>query len=217
MHNLYVLSKYLLNLFGRHCAVKKMDAKELAIQYAIDDLMTGVHKSQRKAAQAHGVARSTLQERLNGRQCHAVAHQDQQRLTPEQEDFMADWILSEHSSTRSPSRHRVRETATWILGMNGDYRPLGKLWVSNFVARHPHVTHALSRSAETFKIATTGRASVRDLLELSRCTRVELGLSYRDLLGISEAKVARKVRTKDQTVAAYFGSVSLHGVRIGSA
>ena len=71
----------------------KMDSKELSIQNAIADLDSSVFTSERAAARWHGVARSTLQGRRAGQQPHAIAHSNQQRLTPEQERFLADWIL----------------------------------------------------------------------------------------------------------------------------
>ncbi|KAH6612997.1 hypothetical protein C7974DRAFT_290663, partial [Boeremia exigua] len=49
-----------------------MDAREAAIQSAICDLNSGVSTSQRKAARAYGVTRSSLQERLKGRQPNAI-------------------------------------------------------------------------------------------------------------------------------------------------
>ena len=55
-----------------------MGSKEEAIQSATRDLESGVFKSQRKAAQAYGVARSILQGRLQGQQPHAIAHSNQQ-------------------------------------------------------------------------------------------------------------------------------------------
>jgi hypothetical protein len=103
-----------------------MDPRELAIQSAIADLNSGVFTSQRKAAKAWGVPRSTLQERLHGRQPNAIAHSNQQRLTPEQEHFLVEWILEEDSRAQPPSHPRVREMATRILTMNGDYEPLGQ-------------------------------------------------------------------------------------------
>ncbi|KAF2277128.1 uncharacterized protein EI97DRAFT_351311, partial [Westerdykella ornata] len=55
--------------------------------------------SQRKAASSYGIPESTLRGRLRGQQPHATAHQNQQRLTPEQEAFLVDWILDEDSHT----------------------------------------------------------------------------------------------------------------------
>jgi transposase len=104
-----------------------MDPRELAIQSAICDLNAGVFTSQRKAAKAYGVPRSTLQERINGRQPNAIAHQQQQRLTPEQERFLVDWILDEDLRAQPPSHPRVRDMATRILHINSNYEPLGQL------------------------------------------------------------------------------------------
>jgi hypothetical protein len=85
-----------------------MDPREVAYNNAIRDLNVGVFKSQRQAAKAH-----------------AIAHQQQQRLTLEQEAFLVDWILDEDSRAQPPSHPRVREMATRLLRMNGDYEPLG--------------------------------------------------------------------------------------------
>ena len=67
-----------------------MDACETAIQSAIKDLKSGVFTSQRKAAAAYSIPHTLLQARLAGHATHAIAHQHQQQLTPEQEDFVVD-------------------------------------------------------------------------------------------------------------------------------
>jgi len=171
----------------------RMDPKELAIQSAIADVESGV--SQRKAADYNGVARSTLQERLNGRQGHAIAHQDQQRLTPEQEDFLADWIISEDARNQAPSPQRIRQMAARIICMSGDREPLGQLWVAHFVRRHPRVTCVFGRSARSTKSTTAGFDPITALLKLSECTQVELGLQYGDLRGLDDSSTAQNVRT----------------------
>ncbi|KAH6643497.1 hypothetical protein C7974DRAFT_289094, partial [Boeremia exigua] len=103
-----------------------MDPKEFAIQCAIADLNSGVFTSRRKAAEWYGIAESTLRGRQQGQQPHAIAHQQQQRLTPEQEAFLVDWILDEDSRAQPPSHPRVRKMATRLLRMNGDHQPLGQ-------------------------------------------------------------------------------------------
>jgi len=52
-----------------------MDPREHAIQLAISDLSAGIYSSQRAAAKAYGIPRSTLQERLKGRTSSALSHQ----------------------------------------------------------------------------------------------------------------------------------------------
>ena len=178
-----------------------MDARELAIQAAINDLRTGVFTSQRKAAAAYGVPRSSLQERINGRQPNAIAHSNQQRLTPEQEAFLVDWILDEDSRAQAPSHPRVREMATRILHMNGDYAPLGQLWVPHFIARNPRVASIVGRTIESTRTTAASYETVRAFLELFERTRIELGIQYEDIWNMDETGVALGVCTNAQVLA----------------
>jgi hypothetical protein len=125
-----------------------MTPREVAIQNAIRDLESGVYTSVRAASNAWGVPRSTLRGRVAGAQSHAIAHQQQQRLTPEQEEFLVNWILDEHLLAQPPTYSRMREMAARILHMNGDDAPLGHLWVSHFLQRNPRVHSIVGRSIE---------------------------------------------------------------------
>lgn len=158
-----------------------MDPNELAIQSAIGDLRSGVYTSLRKAACAHNVPRSTLQDRLQGRQSHATAHQHQQRLTPEQEDFIADWILDRDSRDQTASRTQIRELVTQILCMKGEYEPLGQLWIHHFFARHPRVAVVAGRNIKNTMSLSAGHATIQGFLEASDCTRVELDIRCEDV------------------------------------
>ncbi|KAJ8115538.1 hypothetical protein OPT61_g2826 [Boeremia exigua] len=179
----------------------KMNTRELTIQAAIDDLRAGVFTSQRKAAAAYGVPRSTLQERINGRQPNAIAHSNQQRLTPEQEAFLVDWILDEDSRAQPPSHPRVREMATRILHMNGDYEPLGQLWVPHFINRNPRVASIVGRTIGSARSTAASYETIRAFLELFERTRVELGIHYEDIWNMDETGVALGVCTNAQVLA----------------
>ncbi|XPS75829.1 hypothetical protein M3J07_007895 [Ascochyta lentis] len=158
-----------------------MDAREAAIQLAIHDLNSGVFTSQRKAAKAYGVPRSSLQERLKGRQPNAIAHHQQQQLTQEQERFLVEWILEEDLRAQPPSHPRVREMASQILQMNRDHAPLGQLWVPHFIARNPQVASIVRRTIETARTTGAQYETVRAFLELFERTRIELGIQYEDI------------------------------------
>jgi hypothetical protein len=178
-----------------------MDPREVAIQAAISDLISGVYTSQRKAAKAWGVPRSTLQERINGRQPNAIAHSNQQRLTPEQERFLVEWILEEDSRAQPPSHPRVREMATRILHMNGDYEPLGQLWVPHFITRNPRVASIVGRTIESARTTAASQDTIRAFLELFERTRIELGIQYEDMWNMDETGCALGVCTNSQVVA----------------
>ena len=78
-----------------------MDAREVALQSAINDLNIGVYTSQRAAAKAYGIPQSTLATRIQGVTNRRVSHQHRQRLSPLQEDFLVDWILKEDEIGRA--------------------------------------------------------------------------------------------------------------------
>ena len=110
-----------------------MDFREDIIQVAIADLHAGTYASVRAAAKAYGLPKSTLQRYYNGGTTRVISHQHRQRLTPSQEDFLAQWILDEDKRGRPPTRARVREMATRILLMNEDTNKLGKDWIPSFL------------------------------------------------------------------------------------
>ncbi|OAG25991.1 hypothetical protein CC77DRAFT_1015329 [Alternaria alternata] len=39
--------------------------------------------------------------------------------------------------------------ATRLLRMNGDYEPLGQLWIPHFIARNPRVASIVGRTIES--------------------------------------------------------------------
>ena len=53
--------------------------------------------SKRKLARQHGIAESTLRDRLKGVKPHQIAHVLQQKLTSKQEDALAHWAILMHS------------------------------------------------------------------------------------------------------------------------
>ena len=59
----------------------------------------------------------------------------EQRLTPEQEDSLVDWIIDEDTGAQPPSHGCVCEMVLRILRMNGDHKSFDCLWVTNFLRR----------------------------------------------------------------------------------
>jgi hypothetical protein len=178
-----------------------MENREVATQSAIADLNSGVFTSQRQVARAYGIPRSTLQGRLEGRTNRVVAHHHQQRLTPEQEDFIVQWILEEGSRVLPLSHARVREMATRVLRMNGDHERLGQLWISNFLSRQPRVTSIVGRPIEAPRAEAASPAKIRAFLELFERTRIELNIRLEDIWNMDETGIALGVCTNSQVTA----------------
>ena len=67
-----------------------MTDREFKIQQAIANYNASVFPSKRAAAKAYSVLRSTMSDRENGRNPPAIAHAQEQRLTPDQEKRLVD-------------------------------------------------------------------------------------------------------------------------------
>jgi hypothetical protein len=163
---------------------------EESMQSAVADIRNGVFTSIRACAKAYGVPRSTLTDRLAHRDTLAITHQRQQRLTPEQEAFIVDWILIEDSAGCPPTHARVRDMAARVLAMNGDTAPLGKKWVSGFLQRNPRVASRIGRSIERARSAAANQEDVRAFLDLYNTTCKQLSIPPADTWNIDETGIA---------------------------
>jgi hypothetical protein len=178
-----------------------MANREFLIQSAIADLDAGIFSSQRQACRAYNIPESTLRGRRAGQQRHAIAHQQQQRLTPEQEQFLVDWIIDEDLRAHPPSHGRVREMATRILRMNNDHEPLGHLWVTNFLRRNPRVHSVVGRSIEASRAEAATPELIRDFLELFERTRLRLNIPPEAIWNMDETGLALGVCNNSQVIA----------------
>jgi hypothetical protein len=178
-----------------------MDAREAALQSAISDLNTGVYSSQRAAAKAYGIPRSTLSTRLNGVTNRRISHQHRQRLTPLQEDFLVDWILEEDARGYPPPHARAREMANRILRMNGDAQPVGKLWVSHFIKRQPRVASVIGRKIDAQRVEASTSDQLRAFLEHYEQTRERLGIQAENTYNMDETGIALGVCTNTRVLA----------------
>ena len=158
-----------------------MGDREAAIQAAISDINAGVFLSQRAAAKAYNIPQSTISTRIRGRQSNQASHVYQQRLTPEQEDFLVQWILEEDARAFPPSHARAREIANRILQMNRDHRPLGKHWMAAFLKRNPRVASVVGRKIEAARAEGATPVQIRAFLKLFERTRTRLGIRAEDI------------------------------------
>ena len=79
----------------------------------------------RRAARKFHIPYPTLRGRLSGRLPHAVAHQDQQRLSMAQEDELADWILFQASLGNAPTYAQIKDLAQRIAIERDDEIKIG--------------------------------------------------------------------------------------------
>jgi hypothetical protein len=178
-----------------------MDTREESIQAAIRDLNSGVFHSQRAAAKAYNIPQATFSKRVRGTQNSQTSHVYQQRLTPEQEEFLVQWILEEDARAFPPSHARAREMANRILRMNGDHRPVGKHWMAAFLKRNPRVASIVGRKIEAARAEGATPVQIRAFLELFERVRVRLGIQVEDTWNMDETGKALGVCANTRVLA----------------
>ncbi|KAI1000249.1 hypothetical protein K3495_g7947 [Podosphaera aphanis] len=178
-----------------------MDPREHANQEAIRGFENGTSTSLRKAAIALNVPRSTIHSRMLGYHSHAIAHKHRQRLSPEQEESLKEWIIIEDSRFQPPWHPRVKDMAARTLRENGDHEPLGKRWLQHFIARNPSVSSMVSRKIDSLRASPANPDNIRAFLELFERTRTQLRVHQEDIWNMDETGLALGVCTNTQVVA----------------
>ncbi|KAI0996446.1 hypothetical protein K3495_g11735, partial [Podosphaera aphanis] len=167
-----------------------MNARETAINSAINDLNARIFLSQRAAAKEYKIPESTLRSRMKGRTNSQLSHQFQQRLTKEQEKMLVEWILDLDARGYPPFFHRAREMASQIMLMNGDQNPAGKLWLPHFIKRNPSITSVFGRKIEVTRANVATPERIRAFLELFESTRRRLNVQTANIWNMDETGVA---------------------------
>ena len=125
------------------------------LQDALDAIANGL--SVKKASQEWGIPRTSIRNRLSGRQPTNKAFSSFQRLSPIQEALLTSWILTQGALGLPPTHTQVRVFAERILRAQGDTQPLGKRWMSAFLDRNPSIKtmRSISMDSKRMNGATT--------------------------------------------------------------
>ena len=89
-----------------------------------------------------------------------------QRLSPEQEKHLANWVLRQEALNYAPTHAQVRVIATNVLKRAGDNKPLGKKWTTHFLNRHPELKTKLGRQTDWERINAATLANITRLFDL---------------------------------------------------
>ena len=119
----------------------------------------------RAAAETHGIAFSTLRDRIQGATTRVQSHTAQQLLTPIDKKAVLRWIADLENTKFPPRIDHVRQAATLLAG-----KPPGKNWITRFLNRHPHLAAKLTSPIEKDRVEAMTAEIVRrhfgDLLKL---------------------------------------------------
>ncbi len=92
-----------------------------------------------KLARQHDISKSTLTNRINDRKAASARNQHFQRLSPEEEAAIRDWILR-LQTWGWPSRvKQVRSIAKELLIKRGDNKSVEVNWPQKFLKRHSQI------------------------------------------------------------------------------
>ena len=94
------------------------------LQNALADIRAGMTAA--KAARVWNVPRTTLRHRFRGTEPLKIAKAHCQRLSPSQEDSLAEWIRIQGTIGCPPTHATIRFIASRVIANDGDPRPLGK-------------------------------------------------------------------------------------------
>ena len=128
---------------------------EQDVAYALNDIKNG--KSLRQASREWGVPLSTLQNRNNGSEHHIIAAQNQQKLSPNQEDHLSNWVLTQEALGVPVTHSQIKDFASRLLKIKGDTEKLGKRWIEGFLRRNPILRTKRARNIDSVQVngATT--------------------------------------------------------------
>jgi hypothetical protein len=95
-------------------------------------------------ARKFSVSCCTLSDRLCGAHSNHEAHMDKQRLTPEQEEKLVEWIIDWRRNGVGITHQMVGLMVTTIICVNGNNQPVGQHWISHFIQRHERLKTTVS-------------------------------------------------------------------------
>jgi 4-hydroxybenzoate polyprenyltransferase len=131
-------------------------------QYTEQDLLTALSdvrngKSLKLASREWGVPFSTLRDRNQGSESHTFAAESQQRLSKIQEEHLSTWVLAQEALGVPLTHGQIREFASRLLVIKGDYKKLGKRWIEGFLRRNPILRTKRARNIDSARVnsATT--------------------------------------------------------------
>lgn len=91
------------------------------------------------SAEDWDVPSSILQDRLKGLESNPTEQTQRQRLTPEQEEKLASWFVTQRALGLPLTDRHLKEFAQRTVARDGDNQPIGPNWITGFLQRHPDV------------------------------------------------------------------------------
>ena len=170
---------------AKEAAIKKEEALQKAVEEFQQTRSLPSAPSQGLLANKHGVARSTLQARINGRTSKIKSAGQQQKIHPDEEQLLVDYLQETACRGFPDTFKRATSRANEILRMrSGDpSAAVGKHWLDWFMDRHHDVLRCYwSTTLTTVRGGALNNNVVDDWFELLQKTITDHGIEQECIL-----------------------------------
>jgi len=187
--------------------------QEGRILLAIQAIKNQEFSSIREAARVFNVTRSTLQNRILGRQNRAISRANSHKLTEIEEESLKKWILSIDARGAAPRPSTVREMANLLLESRGitPVLSVGKNWVTKYVKRHSELSSRFSRRYNYERAKCEDPKIISEWFSLVQKTIDENGIDPDDVYNFDETGFAMGLTATARVItrAEYYGRRAL--------
>lgn len=143
-------------------------------------------QSIRAAAKTYDVPYTTLYHRIHGMASRRDSIPNSQKLTPEEELAIVQYILDLDSRGFPPRPQYVQEMADLLL-TERDALPVGKNWTSTFIKRRPELKTKFSRKYDYKRAQCEDPIIIGAWFKLVRNTIAKYGIVEEDIYNFDEA------------------------------
>jgi DDE superfamily endonuclease/Tc5 transposase DNA-binding domain len=175
---------------------------EQTIQDAVNAYKNGKFPSIRQTADAFCLAYPTLRRRLQTTQgSRHEASTKRQKLSPIQEQYLAQWITDEDRCARAPSHAMVRQMAECLARENGDNEPCGKNWIDGFLRRNPTISTMVGHSIEATRVTCASKDILLSWFSLLRSLLDGYSIKTANIWNFDEHGIALGCGTNGRVLA----------------
>ena len=166
---------------GPSCEISQKERLQLALEACKSN-----QNSMRKVAKQYGIPKSSLHDRVNGKMTRKEEHQRRQKLSPQEELTIVNW-LHRLQAWGWPSRiDQVRQMAAELLTKKGDTQNLGIHWGQKFLGRHQQLKTAFVPSLDKKRAMAEDRQVLDQWFALYSKIKTEYSIDESNIWNMGE-------------------------------
>jgi hypothetical protein len=172
---------------------------EIAIQALRNKKVTSVNE----AARVYEVPRSTLHDRARGLSSRETTRANCSKLDEIEEDSLERWILDMDARGKAPTLAAAREMANILLAQrstNTPPSPIGKNWISRFIARRDNLKTRFSRRYAAQRALCEDPKLIRTWFEQYCNIIAEYGILDDDIYNFDETGFAMGITSTSKVI-----------------